>query len=238
MSAEATGFVHFELAEIRRSSLLVAAFLTCGVGYTWLLFTVWPETGGPSPASASWCGGTVAIMSALAALKLRHRYLTAASCVLVIGVLVGVACAVFLLGPAHSFLFIIPIAVASVFLERSAFYAVVSVVVGLVVIRVFHHVGNASEGAGTSAGSTTVGTALATVAVASAASWLSAHRFQIALRATCIGYERARQNSELARTRQGEVSRALKSLEEASYRLTRSNYELGLARARAEEPVR
>ena len=67
------------------------------------------------------------------------------------------------------------------------------------------------------------------------ASWLSTRNLLLALQWALRGQAEARQKAELARDRQAELQRALKALDEASYRIRRMNYELARARDVAEE---
>jgi len=67
------------------------------------------------------------------------------------------------------------------------------------------------------------------------ASWLSTRNLRTALQWALKGQAEAQQKAELARDRQAELQRALKALDEASYRIRRMNYDLAQARDVAEE---
>jgi len=67
------------------------------------------------------------------------------------------------------------------------------------------------------------------------ASWLSTRNLRTALRWAWNSQAQAWQRMELARNRQADLQRALKALDEASYRIRRMNYELAQARDVAEE---
>ena len=75
-------------------------------------------------------------------------------------------------------------------------------------------------------------------AAATLACWLSSRNVHIALNWAWEGYEQARCNEELARAHQGELRRALKALDEATYRIERTNLTLRLTRDQAEEARR
>jgi signal transduction histidine kinase/CheY-like chemotaxis protein len=70
------------------------------------------------------------------------------------------------------------------------------------------------------------------------ASWLSTRNLYTALAWSRNSTMEALRRAEQARDRQSELQRALKALDEASYRIRRMNYQLALARDQAEEARR
>ena len=77
--------------------------------------------------------------------------------------------------------------------------------------------------------------ALVSLAATGIASWLSSRNLHTALQWAWHSYARARSEADRAAERQGQLNQALKSMDEASYRLQRMNYQLARARDEAEE---
>jgi signal transduction histidine kinase/DNA-binding response OmpR family regulator len=217
-----------ELSELQADSLHRLALLVAVVAY--VPFLCWPFIH-QSVHPYLWVGiGFLAVGSALAlALPRRHGHV--AALILLAGTMGMVVCALF---AARSYtalyLFAFPVILASTLLSNRQWALVVvqAAIVGLMVaLRPV-------------VSPLTIEAALPVVFVAlvTVTSWLSVRNLHTALTWVWHGYERARSNEQIARDRQAELSRALKALDEATYRLERTNYALELARDQAEEARR
>ncbi len=219
------------LRELQSASLRLVASLVAALGYIWLVSVIWMRTGSHAPRE-SWLGALLLVSTASAGLLLGRRYLRLASHLLIWGSIGGVACAVFTFRlPGLAYLLILPITFASVLLGWTALFpaaGVATVLVGAIIERRL----------GLTLASVEGGLPLAVIALVAVASWLSARNLYIALGWVWNGYEQAHQNERIARQQQGELRRALKALDEATYRLERANYMLTLARDQAEEARR
>jgi len=219
------------LADLRSESLKIIALFTGIVGYIWLTWLIWPVTGGSAPAGA-WVSSGLLIGSTTISYVLRDRHLHIAAHLLIWGILSALACVVLTLqSPALTYLFIPPLIFASVLLGRTAVFLITPgiclFILAVDVIRVgapWYSVNTISP--------------IAVITLVAVASWLSARNLYIALAWVWSGYEQARQNEQVARERQAELRRALKALDEATYRLERANHMLMLARDQAEEARR
>lgn len=219
------------LRHLQVESLKVIALFAGAIGYIWLTLVIWPVTGANAPLAA-WIGSALLTLSAIGGYVLRDRHLGLASALLIAGTVIAVTCALWASRqPDLTYLFVLPILFASVLLSQVAMFAVASGVhvltlaMDVVVLR-------------RPFASAEVLLPFATIALVTLASWLSARNLYTALAWVWHGYEIARQNEQLARERQGELRRALKALDEATYRLERANYMLTIARDQAEEARR
>jgi signal transduction histidine kinase/CheY-like chemotaxis protein len=219
------------LLSLQAESLRIIALLTGLVGYTWVILLVWPLTGATAPVGA-WVGGILLVGSAIISYTLHERHLRVASGLLLGGVLLAIGSMVLSLQSlAVAPLLILPIILASVLFGQAALFLVtVPICVFILVVGV--------TTMGVAWYSVDVALPIATIALATVISWLSARNLHVALAWVWRGYEQARQNEQTARERQAELRRALKALDEATYRLERANYMLTLARDQAEEARR
>ncbi len=219
------------LLDLQIASLRLVALLVGLVGYVWLVFAVWPATG-ERAVPATWAGCGILLLSTGFSYWQRRRHATLASGALVTGTLVAVACALLAFRLTFLvFLFILPVIFAGVLLGRHAVLPAAGIgglLGGLISV----------QSLGLKPASLELWLPIAVVAFVAVASWLSARNLYIALGWVWNGYERAHANERLARQQQGELRRALKALDEASYRLERANYMLGLARDEAEQARR
>jgi len=222
--------IHESLDDLRADSLKFIAALTGLIGYLWLVWTLFPPTGGDSFLVGALLGSTILVSSAVLGVILRHRRLRIASAIVILGDVVGVASAVVVFGDsAISYLFVLPVIFASVVLNEAEVFAVAGTAVLLTIGLGRWELGQVSGG---------LALPIAVIALVAIASWVSARNLFTALEWVWHGYRQARQNEELARDRQGEVERVLRALDEATHRLARSNYMLALARDRAEDARR
>ena len=220
------------LTILRADSLKIFALLIGTLGYVWLIWTLWPETGGKIPSLEAIVGvGSLTMVVGLS-YALRSKLLPVASLMLVGSTLAGIACAVLAFRSfALAYLFILPVLFASVLLSQPAFLLITITVISLTLTLGARRFGMLPFSMDTMLPVTII-------ALAALASWLSRHNLQTALTWVWNGYECAHQNEEMLRQQAAELRRTLKALDEATYRLERVNYMLALARNRAEEARR
>jgi len=217
-----------ELAELQADSLHRLAILAGVVAY--VPFLCWPfihQVVDPH----LWMGVAVLAVAATLVFALGRRHLTLGALTLVLGSTGTVIC-VLLAARSHTalYLFGFPVILASTLLSnhQRTLVLVQAVIIGLtIILRPL-------------VSPLTVDAVLPMVFVAlvTVTSWLSVRNLHTALAWVWHGYGQARSNEQVARDRQGELARALKALDEATYRLERTNYALELARDQAEEARR
>ncbi len=219
------------LMQLRAESFRIIAFLIGAIGYIWLTLLVWPVTGENAPLEA-WLGSLLLILSWGLGHLLRDRSLPVASVLFTGGLLLAIACAVLAFRISQlSHLFILPVILASVLMSQQAVFLIALLASALTVVinHSYLHAPFLSMD---------TWLPIAVILLTTLASWLAARNLYIALAWAWNGYEQARRNERIARERQAELSRALKALDEATYRLERTNYMLALARDQAEEARR
>jgi signal transduction histidine kinase/CheY-like chemotaxis protein len=224
------------LINLKAGSFQIILIFTAVISYTWLMINVW--NGGTlsgvyrTEQLIAWLGNLLLIMSSIVAWFIKDRSLAWATRVLTWGILVAALCVVLALPSQISvFLLIVPVVFASVLLTRRGFVQIALLASGLTLV--------VSLGRVSAMGALTELVLITLVMVMVVlASWLSTQNLYTALAWIWAGYERARRNEALAREQQGELARALKSLDEALYRLERANYMLTIATERAEEARR
>ncbi|HEY65877.1 MAG TPA: response regulator [Caldilineae bacterium] len=219
------------LMQLRAESLRIIALLIGAIGYVWLMLLIWPVTGENAPLEA-WLGSLLLILSWGLGHLLRDHSPSAASTLFTGGVLIAIACAVLAFRLSQlSHLFILPVIFASVLMSQRAVFLIACLASALAIL-----IDRAYLGA--SFLSVDIWLPIAVILLTTLASWLAARNLYTALAWAWNGYEQARRNERIARERQAELSRVLKALDEATYRLERTNYMLALARDQAEEARR
>jgi signal transduction histidine kinase/CheY-like chemotaxis protein len=230
--AQETPDFHDDLADLRVESLKTIVLLIGAIGYAWLLWTLWPGTGGEVPPPAAWAGSGLLILSTCLSYALKDRELRVASVLLVWSTLVATVCGLLVFQSSDfAYLFVLPIIFASVLLGQQAVFLVAGVAILLTLA-----IGPAHMQMSLLSVDLVFPTAV--IALVTLASWLSARGLRTALAWVWHGYELAHSDEQVARERQAELKRALKALDEATHRLERANYMLALARDQAEEARR
>jgi signal transduction histidine kinase/CheY-like chemotaxis protein len=215
---------------LRLDSLQVFVLFTGILGYLWLIWTLWPQTGGDVPATEAVIGSGVMVVSTSTSYAIRNRSLRTASVLFIFGTLVAVSCSLLAFDmPDFAYLFILPITFASVLFGQMVFLLTAIISVFLTSILGLAYL----ESPVLSIVFPAIITTIVTLAF-----WLSARNLRTALAWVLSGYERARRNEEIARDRAGKLASALKALDEATHRVERINYKLALARDQAEEARR
>ncbi len=219
------------LAQLQTDSLEVIAKFVGVVGYIWLALVIWPNTGESAPISA-WVGIVLLISCSLVSYLVRFSHLQLASYLLVWGGLGATACVVLIFFlPALFYLFIIPVIFASVLLsQRSVFLVAVMAICLIVAI--------ALKWMAIPPFSIDVILPITIIVLVTFVAWLSTRNLYTALAWVWNGYNDARRNEQLASQRQAELKRVLKALDEATYRIERSNFMLKLTSEQAEEARR
>jgi signal transduction histidine kinase/CheY-like chemotaxis protein len=219
------------LADLQAGSRRSAALLAGAFGYVWLTLLVLPDVHVPRPAAA-WVACPLLLLGAASSYRVAHRSSRQGSIALTMGMMIG-ACGVLLAfrSSGLAYLFIIPIILSSILLRKHEVY----LVAGLsAVLTAAIAVGTL----GLPAVSSEVWLPVVIIALVAIVAWLSALDLYTALGWVWHGYEQACRNEQMARTGQAELRRALKALDEATYRLERTNYMLTIARDQAEEARR
>jgi signal transduction histidine kinase/CheY-like chemotaxis protein len=216
------------LADLQAESLGPLALFLGAIGYLWMMLVLWTVTGKYAPPIA-WLGGVVLLLSTVFAFSLRKRRPRVAAGALAGGVFLAVACALPTLRSPHvAYLFALPIVFAGMVVDQRAVVVETGgacVFASLISVCLL----------GQPAGSIDVWLPVIAILLVGIASWLSARNLYTALDWAWNGYEQVYRNEQMARNGQAELRRALKALDEATYRLERSNHMLALARDQAEE---
>lgn len=219
------------LAQLQIDSLEVVAKFIGVIGYIWLALVIWPNTGEFAPMSA-WVGVVLLISCSLASYLLRLRHLQLASHLLVWGILGATACVILIFSlPALFYLFIIPVLFVSVLLSQRSVFLVAVMAIFLIVVISFIRMAIPPI-------SIDVILPITIIGLVTFVAWLSTRNLYTALAWVWNGYNEARRNEQLASQRQAELARVLKALDDATYRIERSNFMLKLSSEQAEEARR
>jgi signal transduction histidine kinase/CheY-like chemotaxis protein len=218
------------LTDLHKQSLRIVALITAAAGYAWFIWGAWPGHNGLALPS-TWLGIALLLACAVFSIVGRGRHLRAAACTLVWGIVGAVVCAALSFpSPAVACLFVLPVVLSSVLLDRRGVFLVAVVAGSLNVAINYRHM--------TPLRSVDVVLPTAVIVLVAVVSWLSMRNLYTALEWVWVGYERARNKEEAVREHQAELKRTLKALDEAAYRLERVNYMLTLARDQAREARR
>jgi LPXTG-motif cell wall-anchored protein len=229
-----------ELADLQTESIKPMSLLTGVIGYLWLIWVLLPETGGESPGFFAWFGSSLFALSAGLSYGLKNRSLRVASALLVWGTLIATTCGVLSFqSPGFVYLLILPITFANVLLDQRAVAAIVIIVIAFtLVIGTARAEGPLLTAEGMSPVVIDIVVPPMVITLVALASQLSARNLHTALAWVWNGYELAHSSELMVRKQAGELRRALKSLDEATHRLERTNYMLALARDQADEARR
>ena len=219
------------LSQLREGALHIAALFLGFVGYVWLFCVIFPPLGGPAPRVEAWLGGLALLLASWGGYVLRERYTSLASLMVVAAAIVATVCTMTIFAyPALVYLLVLPVVCASVILCEKVFLCVAGATISLVLVI------------GPFQGETTHPVALwlpaALLILVTLTLWFSVRNLYTALSWALQVYERARQNEALAREHQAQLRRALKALDETSYRLERANYMITLNHDQAQEARR
>jgi signal transduction histidine kinase/DNA-binding response OmpR family regulator len=217
------------LIDLHRRSVKTITLLSLGLSYAWFLWGGW--LGGIRLSVGGWVGLGLLSLASLASTLLRERHVYVSAHLLVWGILGAVALVVFASTSLDlACLFVVPIVFASVFLGVYGLGAAAALAALITVSAASVH--------GEAWYSSEAMMHVMVIVLAAAASWVFVHNLYTSLSWVWHGYERARSSETTARERQAELKRALKALDEAAYRLERTNFMLGLARDQAVEAQR
>ena len=233
-TVQQTPVIEDNLNALQADTLAKARGLSQAAAYVWLVLHLWLLGTEWTARDASniwlaWAGiASLVALNIVAHAARRHYGL--ASVLMVIGLS---AAALLALGAYRTielaYLFVLPILFASVLMHPWAAFGVWGgAVVALQVLS------RAPQGL--SGGSVDLASGL--LLLIAAAAYFFSRNLYVALHWTWNEWQRASSNEQEARERGSELRSALKSLDEASARLERSNYMLGLARDQAEEARR
>jgi len=210
------------LVDLRRESLSMVVLFLGLINYVWLVLVVWPGTGRDAPGAA-WIGSVLLAATLIASYVLRERALSAASYLLVAGIVLSVVCAMLAYKSSHlAYLFVLPISLASMLLGPRAIM-VTTVASLLLIARI--SVANLELPFFSLETLFPMGlTAMITVT-----SWLFEHDLYIVLVWVWNGYEQVRRSAQISQQRGAELRQTLKALDEAMFRLERTRHMLALA---------
>lgn len=220
------------LSDLRAGSLTRMVLLSSAIGLIWFDVMAWPGVDRGPRALAGWVGVLVLLSAAAASELLRGRSVALASALLTAGVWLAALCAQLLLPTDQgTYLFIFPILVASVLSGPTAALACAGAggLAGLLIGTRLWGLGLLSPD---------VWLPMAMILAATLAVRLLTRNLYTALDWAWSSYERACRNEEAARAGQAELRRVLKALDEATYRLERTNRMLSVARDEAEQARR
>ncbi len=216
------------LESLQAASIRVTAILLGIIGYVWLALLQLPQTGSGAPP-ASWLAAAALTLGAIVSYAMQKRHRQVASFFLVFSTLLAAAFAIVASrSTALVCLFVLPIILSSMLFGQKAVFSSAALASLLAVTLI---------GGKLPASITALDHLLpaAVIWLTAVSAWLSARDLHTALDWAWCGYERANHNERTARERQAELRQALKSLDEASYRLERANAMLTMARDQAEE---
>ena len=238
------------LTALRENSLTPIALFVGAIGYVWLVSTMMRRDSGRLIVKSAWFGAGLLLMGVSVGLVLKRDHLRLAAHLVVWSTLGAAVCALLTFpSPATIYLFILPITFASALLSQPAFLCMTGLAGFFALAIGMRHIAGplslvdvpmlATIGViVTRVVSSELALPVTMIWLVAATLRLSAHSLRTALTWVWNGYEHARRNEQIARDRQAELKRALKALDEASYRLERTNYMLALARDQAEEARR
>lgn len=230
-TVESRSDIQKNLGDLRGQVLKGAILFAIVPSFLWLILVVWPVTGRTAPIEV-WIGSIVLTLSIMGSFWLQERHLRVASGLLVGGITLAVTCAVIAFeSPQIGHLYTVAVAFASVLLGPVGIAITVAVTLPLTI-------GISTYGLGLAPVSTSVLLPPSVVIIMAAAFWLSERNLYTALAWSWAGYERAQHNEQTARERAAQLRQALKALDEATYRLERTNHMLALAREQADEARR
>jgi signal transduction histidine kinase/CheY-like chemotaxis protein len=219
------------LSDLQTNSLRRVTVLTGVIGYVWLMLTMWRGDSLELP-SAAWLGSATLTLAAVVVYVLAGRSEKTAAAVLVSSTLVATLGAVLSLNHVVvSCLFLVPISFASLLVGRWPTVVTTGLSVALIIVT-------ASWRHGLGVLDIDVLLPVGVMILTAALALESAQNLYSALAWVWSGYEAAHRNQLEARAGQAELRRTLKALDEATYRLERTNYMLEVARDQAEEARR
>ena len=216
----------FDTWELRAQAHRITVLVALTVGYTWLGWAFFSH----KVFSNDLWPPTVMVMGCMLSLIMVRRKIRQGIHVLVITLAATALICVCLYGLDHAPLFITPPVLFAGVLLNTGGMMWTSGLLGVGVCLVAFATGQL-----TASGPMVLLHPLANLAITTLASWLAGRNLFTALFWALESYERAREERDRRREQQGRLRQALHSMDEASGRLQRMNYELARARDVAEE---
>ncbi len=216
------------LDELRSKSVLLICHSVALVAYFWALYVIWPQTG-YTLGLAGWLSSISLIIAVAGCYLTNRRSTTVASSLLITGLLISISSAAIAFQQTSLvYLFVMPVAITGVLLGPIVTVLIAGMGVALIILV------NAILG------NVPAGFPLPHMILLSTAlvSMIAERNLYIALGWSWENYNSALDNELRARLQRAELRQALKALDEATYRLERTNHMLTLAREQAEEARR
>ena len=215
----------YDPLELRSNALQYISVFICIVAYGWLQGVFARRV----RFSVDLVMPAMLALGATLALFLRKQHMATATYILIAALGSGTVGSVWLYGPKVTPYLVIPTVVFAGVLLDPIPMLITSALVGAGLIGM-HGLWN--RGALLSPALLPL---LAVIAVTAFASWLSSHNLYTALRWALENYAQALEKAKEAQERRGHLRQVLQSMDEASSRLQRINFELARARDGAEE---
>ncbi len=210
------------LTQLQTDALTAISVLAGAIGFAWLSWLLWPQRAKSIPALV-WAGMACLTLGLLLSHSIKGRHLRLAAGVFLLGTLGASACvALAVQTPAGFYLLLLPVICSSVLFSQFTVFLVGGLACALALTI---HPGQPADAQ----------FPILVIVLTSLVSFVSARSLYTALDWVWSSFERASQNQESARDRQGELQRVLKALDEAYVRLERANYMLTVARDEAIE---
>jgi signal transduction histidine kinase len=218
------------LAHLRDESLRSIAILNSVIGYVWLVVILTP-TRTELLLTETWRGSLILVLTSLIAIA-AHRRSFLASALLVSGSLFAILSLILVYRSVHFYYFLlIPLIYIGVLFNHPAVPAF-TILANLLIIWLhtwYLDLGPILPD---------LILPILFISIAALASWFSAKNLVVALTWVWSQYQRSMEMERVAQERGAELRQALKSLDEATYRLERTNQMLALAYRQAEEARR
>jgi len=216
----------FDTWELRAQAHRVTVIVCLLVGYTWL---GWSFFSHKVFSSALWPPALM-VTGCLLSMTMVRRRIRGGILMLILTLAISSLVCVGVYGLAHAPLFIIPPVLFAGVLLTPRGMMLTAAGLGLGICAVASATGAVAE-----FGIVELLFPLGNLAMAALASWLAGRNLFTALYWALESYENAREERDRRREQQGRLRQALHSMDEASGRLQRMNYELARARDAAEE---
>jgi signal transduction histidine kinase/CheY-like chemotaxis protein len=214
-----------DLKDLRQESLKFVLLFVSLAAYGWMTY-LFSTTG---RFTAAWCAPVPLLLGLILGYTWYRDHFRLASLAFMAGLILTNGYEVWYCGfQTAPYLFTLAVTFSGLLFNLPGIFATAGVSAGLVIAL-------GTVGQAESLPATMVVPPVVVILLTALASWLSTRNLRTALHWALSSQAQAWQRMELARDRQSDLQRALKALDEASYRIRRMNYDLAQARDVAEE---